>query len=107
MNKTNLLLQMMEQPHRYTAKEWQEIVIDVAFALFDIGATLFSVQIRFHVVLGVLLEIGLFIFSVIILSYRFHLKHLLNCFLSKVSWCFPVDGQFLTKMSYNYTHMFN
>ena len=28
MNKTDLLLQMMEQPHRYTAKEWQEILVD-------------------------------------------------------------------------------
>ena len=28
MNKTDLLLQMMEQPHRYTAKEWQEILAD-------------------------------------------------------------------------------
>jgi hypothetical protein len=28
MNKTNLLLQMMEQPHRYTAEEWQEILSD-------------------------------------------------------------------------------
>ena len=28
MNKTNLLLQMMEQPHRYTAEEWQEILAD-------------------------------------------------------------------------------
>ena len=26
MNKTDLLLQMMEQPHRYTAEEWQEIL---------------------------------------------------------------------------------
>ena len=28
MNKTDLLLQMMEQPHRYTAEEWQEILLD-------------------------------------------------------------------------------
>ena len=28
MNKTDLLLQMMEQPHRYTADEWQEILAD-------------------------------------------------------------------------------
>ena len=28
MNKTNLLLQMMEQPKRYTAEEWQEILAD-------------------------------------------------------------------------------
>ena len=28
MNKTDLLLQMMEQPHRYTAEEWQEILSD-------------------------------------------------------------------------------
>ena len=28
MNKTDLLLQMMEQPHRYTAEEWQEILAD-------------------------------------------------------------------------------
>ena len=29
MNKTDLLLQMMEQPQRYTAEEWQEILADV------------------------------------------------------------------------------
>ena len=28
MNKTDLLLQMMEQPKRYTAEEWQEILAD-------------------------------------------------------------------------------
>ena len=28
MNKTELLLQMMEQPHQYTAEEWQEILAD-------------------------------------------------------------------------------
>ena len=28
MNKTDVLLQMMEQPHRYTAEEWQEILSD-------------------------------------------------------------------------------
>jgi len=28
MNKTDLLLQMMEQPHQYTAEEWQEILLD-------------------------------------------------------------------------------
>ena len=28
MNKTNLLLQMMEQPQHYTAEEWQEILAD-------------------------------------------------------------------------------
>ena len=28
MNKTDLLLQMMEQPHRYTANQWQEILAD-------------------------------------------------------------------------------
>ena len=28
MNKTDLLLQMTEQPHRYTADEWQEILAD-------------------------------------------------------------------------------
>ena len=28
MNKTDLLFQMMEQPHRYTADEWQEILAD-------------------------------------------------------------------------------
>ena len=28
MNKTDLLLQMMEQPHRYTVEEWQEILAD-------------------------------------------------------------------------------
>ena len=28
MNKTDFLLQMMEQPHRYTAEEWQEILAD-------------------------------------------------------------------------------
>ena len=28
MNKTDLLLQMMEQPHQYTAEEWQEILAD-------------------------------------------------------------------------------
>lgn len=28
MNKTDLLLQMMEQPHRYTSDEWQEILAD-------------------------------------------------------------------------------
>ncbi len=28
MNKTDLLLQMMEQPHRYTAGEWQDILAD-------------------------------------------------------------------------------
>lgn len=28
MNKTELLLQMMEQPQRYTANEWQEILAD-------------------------------------------------------------------------------
>ena len=28
MNKTDLLLQMMEQPQRYTADEWQEILAD-------------------------------------------------------------------------------
>ena len=28
MNKTDLLLQMMEQPHRYTADQWQEILAD-------------------------------------------------------------------------------
>lgn len=28
MNKTDLLLQMMEQPQRYTAEEWQEILSD-------------------------------------------------------------------------------
>jgi hypothetical protein len=28
MNKTDLLLQMMEQPHRYTAEDWQEILAD-------------------------------------------------------------------------------
>jgi hypothetical protein len=28
MNKTDLLLQMMEQPQRYTAEEWQEILAD-------------------------------------------------------------------------------
>ena len=26
MNKTDLLLQMMEQPHQYTAEEWQDIL---------------------------------------------------------------------------------
>jgi len=28
MNKTDFLLQMMEQPHQYTAEEWQEILAD-------------------------------------------------------------------------------
>ena len=28
MNKTDLLLQMMEQPHQYTAEEWQDILAD-------------------------------------------------------------------------------
>ncbi len=28
MNKTDRLLQMMEQPHRYTADQWQEILAD-------------------------------------------------------------------------------
>lgn len=28
MNKTDLLLQMMEQPHRYTAEEWQKLLAD-------------------------------------------------------------------------------
>ena len=28
MNMTDLLLQMMEQPHRYTADQWQEILAD-------------------------------------------------------------------------------
>ena len=28
MNKTDLLLQMMEQPHQHTAEEWQEILAD-------------------------------------------------------------------------------
>ena len=28
MNKTDLLLQMMEQPHRYTADQWREILAD-------------------------------------------------------------------------------
>ena len=28
MNKTDLLLQMMEQPQRYTTREWQEILAD-------------------------------------------------------------------------------
>ena len=28
MNKTDRLLQMMEQPQRYTADEWQEILAD-------------------------------------------------------------------------------
>ena len=28
MNKTDLLLQMMEQPQRYTTSEWQEILAD-------------------------------------------------------------------------------
>ena len=28
MNKTNLLLQMMEQPQLYTAEEWKEILAD-------------------------------------------------------------------------------
>ena len=28
MNKTDLLLQMMEHPHRYTAEEWKEILAD-------------------------------------------------------------------------------
>ena len=28
MNKTDLLLQMMEQPQLYTAEEWQEILAD-------------------------------------------------------------------------------
>jgi len=28
MNKKDVLLQMMEQPHRYTAEEWQEILSD-------------------------------------------------------------------------------
>jgi len=28
MNKTDLLFQMMEEPHRYTAEEWQEILAD-------------------------------------------------------------------------------
>ena len=28
MNKTDVLLQMMEQPHRYRAEEWQEILSD-------------------------------------------------------------------------------
>ena len=28
MNKTDVLLQMMEQPHRYTGEEWQEILSD-------------------------------------------------------------------------------
>ena len=28
MNKTDLLLQMMEQPQRYTAEEWQDILAD-------------------------------------------------------------------------------
>ena len=28
MNKTDLLLQMMEQPHQYTADQWQEILAD-------------------------------------------------------------------------------
>ena len=28
MNKTDLLLQMMEQPHRYTADQWQDILAD-------------------------------------------------------------------------------
>ena len=28
MNKTDLLLLMMEQPHQYTAEEWQEILLD-------------------------------------------------------------------------------
>ena len=28
MNKIDVLLQMMEQPHRYTAEEWQEILSD-------------------------------------------------------------------------------
>lgn len=28
MNKTDLLFQMLEQPHRYTAEEWQEILAD-------------------------------------------------------------------------------
>ena len=30
MNKTDLLLQMMEQPQHYTAEEWQEILAEVA-----------------------------------------------------------------------------
>ena len=29
MNKTDLLLQMMEQPQHYTEEEWQEILADV------------------------------------------------------------------------------
>ena len=28
MNKTDLLLQMMEEPHQYTAEKWQEILAD-------------------------------------------------------------------------------
>ncbi len=28
MNKTDLLLQMMEQPQHYTAEEWQEILAE-------------------------------------------------------------------------------
>ena len=28
MNKIDLLLQMMEQPHQYTADQWQEILAD-------------------------------------------------------------------------------
>ncbi len=28
MNKTDLLLQMMEQPHQYTTEEWQDILAD-------------------------------------------------------------------------------
>ena len=28
MNKTDHLLQMMEQPHQYTADEWQKILAD-------------------------------------------------------------------------------
>lgn len=28
MNKTDLLLQMMEQPQHYTEEEWQEILAD-------------------------------------------------------------------------------
>ena len=28
MNKTDLLFQMMEQPHAYTDQQWQEILAD-------------------------------------------------------------------------------
>ena len=28
MNKTDLLLQMMQQPQEYTAEEWQETLVD-------------------------------------------------------------------------------